>query len=104
MVTTTPVNMLLNRYGHVMVPSVQFLGEDFKPIATVNPRYQTDSRFPHGSWAEAHVKVANSARYAVLFDGRNSGGLSWRDRDQATGSLFVRSGPTGEISVLLLGG
>lgn len=104
MVTTTPVNMLLNRYGHVMVPSVQFLGDDFKPVATVEPRFETSSRFPRGSWAEAPVRVPNPARYAVLFDGRNAGGLAWRDRDQASGSLFVRSGPTGEIGVLLLGG
>lgn len=103
-VTTTPVNMLLNRYGHVMVPSAQFLDDNYKPVATVDPRYETDSRFPRGSWAEAKVRVPNSARYAVLFDGRNAGGLAWRDRDQASGSLFVRSGPTGEISVLLLGG
>jgi hypothetical protein len=104
MVTTIPVNTLLNRYGHVMVPSVQFLGDDFKPVATVDPRYETDSSFPRGSWAEAQVRVPNSARYIVLFDGRNAAGLAWRDQDQASGSLFFRSGPTGEVSVLLLGG
>lgn len=103
-VTTKPVNMLLNRYGHVMVPAVQFLGGDFKPIATIEPRYETDSRFPRGSWAEAQVRVPNAVHYAVLFDGRNAAGLAWRDRDQASGSLFVRSGPTGEIGILLLGG
>ena len=99
MVTTTPVNMLLNRYGHVMVPSVEFLGGDFNPIATIEPRYETDSLSP----AKAHVRVPDTALYAVLFDGRNAGGLAWRDHDQASGSLFVRSGPTGEISVLLSG-
>lgn len=103
-VTTTPVNMLLNRYGHVMVPSVQFLDDEFKIVATIDPRYETDSRFPRGSWAEAQIRIPNPARYVVLFDRRNTSGLSWRDRDQASGSLFVRSGPTGEISVLLLGG
>lgn len=102
-ITTDSVNMLLNPYGHVMVPSVQFLGEDFKPISIVDPSYKTDSRSQR-SWGEASIKIPNSARYSILFDGRNSRGLAWRDRDQISGSLFVRRGPTGQISVLQLGG
>jgi len=104
MVTTVPVNMLWNRAGHVMVPAVQFLDDSYKQIEFVQPRYEPDSRFPRGSWAEAQVRVPNAARYAILLEGRNVDGIAWRDRDQPSGSLFVRSGPTGNVSVLLLGG
>lgn len=104
LVTTVPVNMLWNRAGHVIVPAVQFLDDVYKPIELVQPRYEPNSRFPRGSWAEAQVRVPNAARYAILLEGRNASGIAWRDRDQSSGSLFVRSGPTGEVSVLLLGG
>ena len=102
-VTTVPMNMLLNRYGHVMVPAIQFLDAGHKPIETVQPRYQTDSKPFRGSWAEGQVPVPPAARYAVVIEGKG-GGLGWRDRDQPGGVLFVRSGPTGEIALALSGG
>jgi hypothetical protein len=104
LVTTVPVNMLWNPAGHVIVPAVQFLDDAHKPIELLEPRYEPNSRFPRGSWAEAQVRVPNAARYAILLEDRNARGVAFRDRDQPSGSLFVRSGPTGQVSVLLLGG
>lgn len=97
-VTTLPMNMLLNRYGHVMVPALQFLDADHRPIELAEPRYQTASRPFRGSWAEAKVPVPAAARYVLLIEGKG-GGLGWRDPDQPGGVLFVRNGPTGEVAV-----
>lgn len=101
-VTTVPVNMVWNPAGHVMVPSVQFIDSAYKSIDILQPRYETDSGW-RGSWAEALVKVPNDAKYAILVDTEYVTGLSWRSSDRASGSLFVRSGPTGKISVKILG-
>ena len=101
-VTTVPVNMLWNRTGHVMIPAVIFLDDAYQPYRNIYPPYQTDSRPFRGSWAEGQVEVPKDARYVILKEGP-AGGLAWRDRDQPSGSLFVRGGPTGEISVSLLG-
>ncbi len=43
--------------------------------------------------------MPKSAKYLVVIDGKSSDGLAWRDSDQSSG-LFVRSGPTGEVSLL----
>lgn len=95
-----PVNMLLNRYGHVFVPSVIFLDSSFKQ--TVEPSLSFNSRNPSivgRSWAEATVNIPVEARYLVIYDSRSEGSLAWRDSDQLGGFLRVRPGPTGDISV-----
>jgi len=101
-VTTVPVNMLWNRTGHVMIPAVLFLDDSYQPYRNIYPPYQTDSQPFRGSWAQGQVEVPKDARYVILLEGP-AGGLAWRDRDQASGSLFVRGGPTGEIGVSLFG-
>jgi hypothetical protein len=101
---TYPVNMLLNRTGHVLLPAVQFLDVRHQVVETVAPTYSTRSpRVIGDSWAEAGVPVPVSARYFIILDSKSPGGLAWRDADQRSGSLFVRSGPTGEATVLVRG-
>lgn len=102
LVKTYPVNMLWNRAGHVLIPTVQFLDANYKPLVTLRPNYVArNPQFMGRSWGEAEVSVPNSARFVVLFEAIGMPGLAWRDRDQPTGSLSVRSGPTGEVSVLV---
>jgi hypothetical protein len=103
LVKTYPVNMLYNRTGHVLVPAVLFLDAGHNPIGILKPRYLPRKPKVIGdSWAEGEAAVPRSARYFILLDGKSSGGFSWGDSDQFSGFLFVRSGPTGEISVLAL--
>ncbi|WP_139351770.1 hypothetical protein [Polaromonas sp. A23] len=100
-VTTEPVNLTWNPVGHVMVPSVLFLDPDHKKIELVQPQYAVQAKEPG---ARALLTVPNGARYAVLLSGTGTSGISWPDSDQRSGQLFIRSGPTGKIGVLLLGG
>lgn len=104
-VKTYPVNMLWNRTGHVLIPAIQFLDSAYKPIETVRPNYVARNPQLIGrSWGEAELQVPSAARYVLLFEAIGMPGLAWRDRDQPSGSLAVRSGPTGEISVRVPGG
>ncbi len=99
---TYAVNMLYNPSGHVLVPSVQFLDLNHRIIETSRPKYiERGPRIIGDSWGEANILIPLSARYVILMDGKSSLGLSWRDRDQRTGFLFTRSGPTGELSILV---
>jgi maltose operon periplasmic protein len=100
-VKTEPVNMLWNRTGHVLIPAIIFLDNQFNVIEISNPNYEARSpKVIGGSWAEAAISIPVSAKYVVLIDGKSSDGLAWRDSDQPSGLLFVRSGPTGEVSLL----
>ena len=104
-VKTYPVNMVYNPAGHVLVPAVQFLDAKHQIVETVKPSYLArNPRVIGNSWGEAEVPIPPAARYVILLDGKLSPGLSWRDSDQRSGFLFVRSGPTGELSVLVRGG
>lgn len=101
---TYPVNTLYNLAGHVLVPSVQFLDAELRVIDAQTPKYI--ARYPRvigRPWGEAEINVPSAAQFVVILDGKSSGGLSWRDRDQRSGFLFVRSGPTGELSINLSG-
>lgn len=99
---TYPVNMLLNRFGHVLIPAVQFLDERHQLIKQIKSTYISRSpRVVGDSWGEAEVIVPLAARYLILLDSKSPTGLAWRDRDQRSGYLAVRSGPTGEVSVLV---
>lgn len=105
LVKTYPVNMLWNRTGHVLIPAVQFLDGEYKPIETVRPNYVARNPPVIGrSWGEAEVQIPSAARYVLLFEAIGMPGLSFRDSDQRSGYLSVRSGPTGELSVRVPGG
>ena len=104
-VKTYPVNMLLNSKGHVLVPAVQFLDRGHELIGTVTPQYiARRPRVIGNSWGEAEVLIPASARHFILLDGKSSSELAFRDTDKRSGLLFLRSGPTGEVSVLVRGG
>lgn len=100
-VTTKPVNLMWNPDGHVMVPSVQFLDQGHQKIELARPQY-VPKRGESG--AQAFLKVPDGARYVILLGGMDTSGISWPDSDQRSGQLFIRSGPTGKIGILLLGG
>lgn len=100
-VTTKPVNLVWNPDGHVMVPSVQFLDQRHQKIELARPQYATQRG---ESGAQAFLKVPEGAKYVILLGGTHTSGISWPDSDQRSGQLFIRSGPTGKIGVLLLGG
>lgn len=101
-VKTYPVNMVLNRYGHVLIPAIQFLDERHQLIENIKPQYLAKNpRVIGNSWGEAEVLVPSSARYFIVLDSKSSQGLSWRDPDQRSGYLYVRSGPTGELDILV---
>ncbi len=100
-VKTEPVNMLWNRDGHVLIPAIVFLDNQFNVIETAKPNYEARSPKVIGSsWAEATISIPISAKYSILIDGKSSEGLAWPDSDQPSGLLFVRSGPTGEVSLV----
>lgn len=102
---TYPVNMLYSRAGHVLVPGIQFLDAELRVIDAQTPKYiARNPRVIGRSWGEAEINVPSAARFVVILDGKSSGGLSWRDSDQRGGALFVRSGPTGELSIAVSGG
>lgn len=104
-VKTYPVNMLYNRTGHVLIPAVHFLDAGHQVVATFKPPYVArNPRVIGNSWGEAEVLIPGSARYVVLLDSKSLDGLAWRDTDQRSGFLPVRSGPTGELIVLAKGG
>lgn len=102
---TYPVNMLYNRAGHVLVPGVQFLDAELRLIDAQTPMYiARNPRVIGNSWGETEINVPSAARFVVVLDGKSSKGLSWRDSDQRGGFLFVRSGPTGDLSIAVSGG
>jgi maltose operon periplasmic protein len=102
---TYPVNMLYNRTGHVLIPAVHFLDAGHQVVATLKPPYVARNPLMIGnSWGEAEVLIPGAARYIVLLDSKSPDGLAWRDMDQRSGFLPVRSGPTGEMIVLAKGG
>lgn len=99
-VKTTPVNMLYNPVGHVLIPAVVFLDANKNLIEATRPTYTPRRpRIMGGSWAEASLPIISGARFAVIVDARSPQTLSWRDTDQRSGYLVVRSGPTGRGSV-----
>lgn len=104
-VKTVPVNMLYNPVGHVLVPAVVFLDGNKNLIGITRPSYTPKNpRFIGDSWAEASLPIVQGARFAVLVDAKNRQSLAWRDSDQRSGYLVVRSGPTGLGSVVAFGG
>lgn len=102
---TLPVNMLYNRTGHVLVPAVVFLDENKNLSEIVRPTFVSrhPSFFIGDSWAEALVAVPSNAKFAIVVDAKAQQGLAWRDSDQRSGYLHVRSGPTGMGSVVISG-
>lgn len=102
---TFPVNTFLNAAAHVLIPEVQFLDLEYQPLSTVKPRYVAlNPRIIGDSWAEAEVAIPATARFLIIRDGKELGGMAWRDTDQRSGFLFIRSGPTGELKILVRGG
>ncbi|HEX2830654.1 MAG TPA: hypothetical protein VHP37_30230 [Burkholderiales bacterium] len=101
-VKTYPVNMLWNVSGHVLLPSIRFLDADYRPLVTESPDYIARNPPLIGrSWGEATIAIPAAARFFVLFEGNRLSYLAWRDSEQPGGLLYVRSGPTGELSVLV---
>lgn len=101
---TLPVNMLYNRTGHVLVPAVVFLDEKKELSEIVRPSFVSRRpSFIGDSWAEGSVAVPSNAKFAIVVDAKAQQGLAWRDSDQRSGYLQVRSGPTGMGSVVISG-
>jgi hypothetical protein len=98
-VRTKPVNTRWNLTAHVLIPAVTLLDGAHTVLKTLRPSFDTRLEFPTHAWAEAFIRVPDAARYAVLSASPEAEGLAWRDDTQASGWLFVRAGPTGEISV-----
>jgi len=104
-VKTIPVNMLYNPVGHVLVPAVVFLDANKNLIGIARPTYTPKHpRVIGDSWAEASLPIVSGARFAIVVDARSPQTLAWRDSDQRSGYLNVRSGPTGRGSVIAFGG
>ncbi len=104
-VKTIPVNMLYNPVGHVLIPAVIFLDANKSLIGIARPTYAPRSpRIIGDSWAEASLPIVSGARFAVVVDAKSTQTLAWRDSDQRSGHLSVRSGPTGRGSVVASGG
>jgi hypothetical protein len=103
LVKTLPVNMLYNRVGHVLIPGIIFLNQDRQPSGSAGPSFVArQPRVIGQSWAEASLVVPPNARFAIIVDAKSGADLAWRDLDQRSGFLHVRSGPTGTGSVTAL--
>jgi hypothetical protein len=103
MLKTYAVNANVIRVAHVFIPAVQFLDAEHRSLDIFLPAYETHiPRYTGKWWAEAELAVPAAARYAIVLDAKSVSGLTWR----AYGGdpVFVRGGPTGEISVLPRGG
>lgn len=100
LIKTVPVNMLFNPVGHVLVPGVIFLDQNREFSGSSRPVFIPRRPLVIGdSWAEAFVPVPANARIAIVVDAKSGGTLAWRDSDQRSGYLYVRTGPTGTGSV-----
>lgn len=102
-VRTFPQNMLYNREGHVFVPRIIFLTDDYQILSSLSPEFYVQGpKFGIGesSW-RFDLTIPQGAKRAIIHtsDSERVRVMRMKDSDQRSGYLYTRTGPAGEIEI-----